>query len=75
MKVLEAKPWVFVFHCKGCNSKLEAESDDVLIGSFGSMGDYESHPYVACPICESDHLIPWSKLIPKVEALAKSKSK
>ncbi len=75
MKVIEAKPWVYAFKCRSCGSKLEAGPEDVKIGDFGSMGDYESNPYATCPICERDCIIPWSKLVPKVEVLARAKSK
>lgn len=75
MKVIEAKPWIYAFECKSCGSKLEAEAEDVKIGDFGSMGEYETHPYVSCPVCEGVTKIPWNKMVPKVTALAEGKSK
>ena len=76
MKIIEEKPFVYRFTCKSCGSELEAEASDVEIGDFGSAAFDTTHlsPYVTCPVCDRDEMIAWSKLPPKVEAMARKKS-
>lgn len=35
MKVLKRVPWSHTFTCKGCQSDLRAEREDVMAGEFG----------------------------------------
>ena len=73
MKILEKKPWAWVFDCKGCSSKLEAGLEDMKIGYFG--GSYcengDKKYYAVCPLCGTDNLLPNAKIVPHVEKLAK----
>ncbi|HEY9585581.1 MAG TPA: hypothetical protein VJJ02_03270 [Candidatus Paceibacterota bacterium] len=77
MKVLERKPWSWVFNCKGCGSKLEAEPGDVVVGYFGGSycenGDREY--YVSCPECGTDTIVTRSKLTAAVTKSADAKEK
>lgn len=74
MKVIERKPWSYSFTCRGCQSKLEAESSDVREGEFGSMGDYDTEFYVRCTVCGDDHIIAASKIPRDVQHLARAAS-
>ena len=75
MKVLKKKPWSWVFTCKGCGSKLEAEMGDVRVGYFGGSycenGDKEY--YVSCPECGETEFVPERKLSPAVSEAADKK--
>ena len=73
MKVLEKKPWGWVFDCKGCGSKLEASIEDIKWAYFG--GSYcengEKKHYAVCPLCGSDNILPDAKVVPHIEKKAK----
>jgi hypothetical protein len=68
MKVLEKgkwkENWSFVFDCKDCESKLEADVSDVRVGEFGGSyaesGDIKY--YVSCPECGANAFVPLNKL-------------
>jgi hypothetical protein len=76
MKVLESKPWAWVFDCKGCASKLEAGLADMKVGYFG--GGYcergDKKYYAVCPLCGSESFLPANKVVPKVEECGKPAS-
>ena len=74
MKVLERKPWSIKTTCPDCHSKLEVESEDIVAGRFGSMGDYETEYYCVCAVCRSqiiikDYRIPWSIREPALDKM------
>ena len=81
MKVLKKgnwkEEWKFVFDCKECGSKLEAEVADVKVGYFG--GGYceegDRRYYVSCPECENCVFIPEEKLSALVKKGADMKKK
>lgn len=68
VKVLEKgnwkEEWKYVFSCKECKSKLEADVGDVKLGEFG--GNYaesgDLRYYVSCPECEANTFVPKEKL-------------
>jgi hypothetical protein len=70
VKVLELVPWNYIFTCKGCQSKLEAESTDVRRGDFGRYDEHEHKFYVECEVCKVNHIIPDSKIPQDVKNLA-----
>jgi hypothetical protein len=81
MKVLEKgkwkENWNFVFVCKDCESKCEADVADVKVGYFGGsyceQGDRKY--YVSCLKCRANAFVPEGKLnvLVKNEADAKEK--
>lgn len=77
MKILEEgkwkEKWSFIFSCKDCESKLEAEVGDVKCGEFGSMGDYSTEYYVECPVCARIAFPPADKLSSLVKKEANKK--
>jgi hypothetical protein len=44
--------WSIEWTCGGCSALLRSTGDDVRIGEFGSMGDYDKMFYVDCPRCK-----------------------
>ncbi len=75
MEILEKKVW-WVFECSNCGSKLKAEPDDVLRGSFGGNAweDGERKYYVACLHCGEYKFVPENKLTDKIRDSAAAKS-
>ena len=69
MKIIEKKEWAHEFTCKSCESRLEANHADIMIGRFG--GDYmesgERMPYVVCPVCGLNKKMQWSEVPPNLE--------
>ena len=63
MKILKKMVW-WTFKCRNCESQLEAEPNDVLMGSFG--GSYcetgDTKFYVICPCCGHYNFVPEKKL-------------
>jgi hypothetical protein len=43
--------WTCDWTCGGCDASLRSTGDDVAIGEFGAMGDYDKMFYVECPRC------------------------
>ncbi len=43
--------WFVDWTCGGCNAVLRSTGDDVRVGEFGAMGDYDKMFYVDCPEC------------------------
>lgn len=70
MKVIENKPWVHPFECKGCGSKLEVKVRDVRVRRMGSFDEFETEYYATCPVCGTDHKIPNNKVTPAVSQAA-----
>ncbi len=82
MKVLEKgkwkESWSFVWKCKDCESKLEADVDDVKVGYFGGgyceTGDRKY--YVTCSECGANAFVaPPDKLSVLVKKEADKKEK
>jgi hypothetical protein len=44
--------WSVNWTCGGCEARLRSTGDDVAMGQFGAMGDYDTEFYVECPICQ-----------------------
>jgi len=67
VKILDEGPSDFhhKFTCKGCKAKLAAETNDVVVGYFGSNygGDRPTREYyVECPRCGTDHKLDRNKI-------------
>lgn len=76
MKILDAKPFAYLFECHKCGSQLEAEAEDVQVGYFGANygGDRpERTYYVTCPVCGTDKTLGVDELTPAVRQLADGK--
>ena len=43
--------WFVDWTCGGCEARLRSTGDDVRVGEFGAMGDYDKMFYVECPLC------------------------
>lgn len=75
MKILKKMVW-WVFKCSNCKSELEAEPNDVFMGSFGGgyceIGDTKY--YVVCPHCGERKFVPDSKLTDKIRGEASERS-
>lgn len=74
-KILEEKPW-WIFTCKSCKSKIQAEPGDVKLGSKGANygGDTpEAMWYVPCPKCGQIMEVPNNKLNSKIMSDVKEK--
>ena len=66
-KILEEKPWAWIFECRSCHTKVEAGVDDVECAYFGANygGDSpELGYYVVCPVCGTDNESRWKVSIP-----------
>lgn len=74
MKILVQKVW-WVFTCKVCKSKCQAEPSDVdghpNTDSEGDVVDYT--PIVACGHCGAERQVPNKKLTPRIYNLAQKK--
>ena len=81
MKVLEKgnwkEEWKFVFNCKECGAKLEAEVADVKVGYFGGSycEDGNREYYVSCPECDTNMFVPKELLRALVKKEADKKEK
>lgn len=70
MKILKEHPFSYEFDCRRCGSQLVAAAEDVKVGYFGAMGDYDREYYVTCPVCSTDHTLGYRVITPKVRELA-----
>jgi transcription elongation factor Elf1 len=61
MRTIEqaSKSWSYVFTCKACGSKLEADAEDVEVDGFG--GNYKDYGdtgyFVSCGVCHEAHIL------------------
>lgn len=63
MKIVDGKPFEYQFACRACKSELIAEADDIQIGYFGPNYGGETPErryYVTCPVCGTDHVLPFT---------------
>ena len=51
LEIPEPGKWSIDWTCGGCCARLRSTGDDVRIGEFGAMGDYDKMFYVDCPRC------------------------
>jgi hypothetical protein len=57
-KILEEKPWAWIFECRSCHTKIEAGIDDIECAYFGANYGGDSPQldyYVTCPVCGTDN--------------------
>lgn len=74
-KILVEKPW-WIFNCKSCKSKIQAEPGDVKLGSKGVNYGGENPEdmwYVPCPKCGHVMEVPSNKLNSKIISGAKAR--
>lgn len=70
MKIVDPKPFIFPFECRGCKSKLEAGAEDVRMSSDSDGTDY----YVVCPLCDTTKLIETKDLTPRAIQMARRRA-
>jgi transcription elongation factor Elf1 len=76
MKILVQKVW-WIFTCKVCKSKCQAEPGDVTARpNTDSEGDVVGYiPVVACGHCGKERDVPANKLTPKIKSIATEKGR
>ena len=74
MKILKKEIW-WIFDCKSCKSKCQADPKDVTSReNIDREGDCVGHICVVeCGVCGAQHDVPEEKLTPKIEKIAAKK--
>lgn len=75
MKVLDRKEWSYTFSCKGCGSRLQADSGDVRYADLGCGygGDSDYQFFVKCEVCGNAHRLGAMQLPANVIASARKR--
>jgi hypothetical protein len=77
MRLIEEGHWKQVYQCRSCNSRVEAEADDIEFGDFGAGygDDHDWRFFWRCPWCKTQNKPPESTLAPHVMTLARARQR